>query len=77
MTGAGIPLGSWGRILLCEADEPACYHVVPFHDLRNHRVYLNEECWCHPMVDEDEDIPIHVHNSMDRREHTIEKGIVQ
>jgi hypothetical protein len=29
------------------------------------------------MVDEDEDIPIHVHNSMDRREHTIEKGIVQ
>jgi len=39
------------------------FHVVPRDDLRDHE--LTHECWCRPVINEDEII---VHNSMDRRE---------
>lgn len=51
-------------------------HVVPLNDLRDHAE--DRDCWCHPQVlDDDCGSPIIVHNSMDRREHTIEKGLTQ
>jgi len=45
-------------------------HVVPLDDLREHDT--DKACWCVPSYDDH----IWVHNSMDRREHTVEKGIV-
>lgn len=50
-------------------------HVVPLNDLREHDA--REDCWCFPVEIFDGDDAVVVHNSMDRREHTIEKGIVQ
>lgn len=50
------------------------WHVVPMGDLRAHECSKN--CWCKPTQDESEP-SVWVHNSMDRREHTIEKGITQ
>ena len=50
------------------------WHVVPVGDLREHESLPS--CWCKPRQDEDEPL-VWVHNSMDRREHTVEKGIVQ
>lgn len=48
--------------------------MVPLGDLRDH--LDSRACWCKPM--EDYDCPrVVIHNSMDRREHTIEKGCVQ
>lgn len=48
------------------------FHVLPISDLRPHR--NRRDCWCKP----DEREPgVWVHNSMDRREHTIEKGVTQ
>lgn len=50
-------------------------HVIPIGDLRDHSE--NEACWCKPEIkDEDVGGSIIVHNSMDRREHTIERGII-
>ena len=40
-------------------------HVIPMHDLREHRV--EESCWCRPQRDP-EDPEVLVHNSLDRRE---------
>jgi hypothetical protein len=48
-------------------------HIVPRNDLREHGA--SSECWCKPI--QDEDWPIWIHNSADRREHTIEQGKVQ
>lgn len=49
-------------------------HVIPLGDLRDHTE--DRSCWCRPM--EAYDYPrIIIHNSMDRREHTIEKGWAQ
>lgn len=47
-------------------------HVVPIGDFRDHDT--TPECWCHPAQNYD---GVWVHNSMDRREHTIEKGVTQ
>lgn len=49
-------------------------HVVPSNDLREHDTSRN--CWCHPTADQEEP-GIWLHNSMDRREHTKEKGMIQ
>lgn len=50
-------------------------HVLPLGDLRDH--IETRDCWCRPELIEDQAGGfIAVHNSMDRREHTIEKGIV-
>ena len=46
-------------------------HVMPINDLREHVDLPN--CWCRPKRDEEEPNLI-VHNSMDRREFTKEKG---
>lgn len=56
-------------------DEENDIHVTPLNDLRDHTG--SRECWCHPVIYDEADMPIVVHNSMDRREHTIEKGKVQ
>ena len=55
----------------------ATIHVVPLNDLREHDE--SDQCWCRPVeiFDATMDAPVIVHNSMDRREHTIEKGITQ
>ena len=58
-----------GRGLVSEG-----WHVVPVGDLREHESLPS--CWCKPRQDEDEPL-VWVHNSMDRREHTVEKGVVQ
>ena len=52
-------------------------HVVPLNDLRDHED--KPKCWCAPceLFDAASYSVIWVHNSMDRREHTIEKGITQ
>lgn len=50
-------------------------HVVPLNDLRDHEE--SETCWCRPVGIFDGDGVVIVHNSMDGREHTIEKGKVQ
>lgn len=51
-------------------------HVLPLNDLRDHREH--RDCWCRPQILIDDcGSPIIIHNSMDRREHTIEKGITQ
>lgn len=50
------------------------FHVVPLGDLRDHD--SDPECWCRPIQD-DECLEVWVHNSMDRREHTKEQGILQ
>jgi hypothetical protein len=50
-------------------------HVTPLNDLREHAD--SRECWCKPVIYDEADMPIVVYNSMDRREHTIEKGRVQ
>lgn len=47
-------------------------HVVPVNDLREHTTL--RDCWCKPTETEP---GLWVHNSMDRREHTIEKGVTQ
>jgi hypothetical protein len=62
-------LSDCGRGLVSEE-----WHVVPVGDLREHESLPS--CWCKPRQDEDEPL-VWVHNSMDRREHTVEKGIVQ
>ena len=49
-------------------------HIIPINDLRDHEE--NEQCWCRPMEVFDGDEAVWCHNSMDRREHTIEQGRV-
>ena len=49
--------------------------VIPLGDLKEHQP--DSDCWCHPVECFDGDGVIWVHNSMDRREHTVEKGITQ
>ena len=49
-------------------------HVIPLNDLREHDA--SSSCWCRPQQDDEKQI-VWVHNSMDRREHTIEKGVIQ
>lgn len=53
------------------------WHVVPLNDLREHEI--TDLCWCKPVQNDDPENwePIWVHNSMDRREHTVEQGKVQ
>ncbi|WP_226018428.1 hypothetical protein [Novosphingobium sp. FKTRR1] len=53
------------------------WHVVPLNDLREHT--YSEACWCKPEVHDAPDWsrPVCVHNSMDRREYTVEQGKVQ
>lgn len=49
-------------------------HVVPINDLRDHED--SEGCWCKPWrLDDEPDVV--VHNAMDGREFTIEKGKIQ
>lgn len=48
------------------------FHVLPVNDLKPHRD--SRDCWCNP---EERELGLLVHNSMDRREHTIEKGVTQ
>jgi hypothetical protein len=50
------------------------WHVVPMGDLRPHESACS--CWCNPTPDPEEP-RVFIHHSMDRREHTIEKGITQ
>jgi len=51
-------------------------HTVPIGDLKPHVVGAN--CWCQPVnISDKGDEPVWSHNSMDRREHTIEQGVVQ
>ncbi len=52
-------------------------HVVPLNDLREHDD--RPDCWCAPceIFDAASGVVILVHNSLDRREHTIEKGVTQ
>lgn len=56
---------------------PADVHVVPLNDLRDHEE--SAKCWCCPIeiFDASMHVPVWVHNSMDGRENTVEKGIVQ
>jgi len=49
-------------------------HILPIDDLREHS--SASDCWCRPQQDEEEP-RVWIHHSMDRREHTIEKGIIQ
>jgi hypothetical protein len=50
------------------------WHVVPMGDLREH--VSSSDCWCKPESDAGKP-GLYIHNSMDRREHTIEKGVTQ
>ena len=52
-------------------------HVVPVNDLREHEE--SSKCWCRPVeiFDASMHAPVWVHNSMDGREHTKEKGKLQ
>lgn len=52
-------------------DRPEDIHVVPRGDLREHPA--ERGCWCGPSESEG----VWIHHSMDRREHTIEKGLIQ
>lgn len=49
-------------------------HVMPMGDLREHS--SARDCWCSPTQDSEEE-RVWLHHSMDRREHTKERGIVQ
>lgn len=49
-------------------------HAVPLNDLREHQAAC--DCWCRPSQDEEEPL-VWIHHSLDRREHTFEKGKVQ
>lgn len=51
-------------------------HSIPVNDIKPH--VFSADCWCRPedVADESCDEPVWSHNSMDRREHTIEQGIV-
>lgn len=42
-------------------------HVYPLNDLREH-VTDGCVCWCQPVVDEQDGMPIVIHNSLDGRE---------
>ena len=46
--------------------------VMPINDIKWH--IPGYDCWCNPRLDED---CILVHNSMDNRENTYEKGLTQ
>lgn len=46
--------------------------VAPINDLRPHEIG-KVECWCNPFMDGD----VLVHNALDNRENTYEKGIIQ
>lgn len=48
------------------------FHVLPVNDIKPHRDH--SECWCKP---EEREVGLWVHNSMDQREHTIERGVTQ
>lgn len=48
-------------------------HVVPMNDLRDHE--FAPACWCAPSKDGEHNQWLH--NSMDRREFTIEAGLTQ
>lgn len=48
------------------------FHVLPVNDLKPHRDH--RDCWCNPT---ERELGVWVHNSMDRRERTIEKGVTQ
>lgn len=48
------------------------FHILPIDDLKPH--CDRRDCWCNPVEKED---GLWIHNSMDRREHTKEKGITQ
>ena len=52
--------------------DPNSLHVVPLGDFREHDSLPT--CWCKPQENEP---GLWVHNSMDRREHTVEKGVLQ
>ena len=42
-------------------------HVYPLNDLRDH-VTEGSSCWCHPVLDDEDDELIVIHNAMDHRE---------
>ena len=52
-------------------------HVIPLNDLRDHEESV--QCWCRPVeiFDASMRAPVFIHNTMDGREHTIEKGVTQ
>ena len=68
-----MSLNEEGHHIDMRANNVGDLHVVPMNDLRDH--VTNAECWCNPTQD-DECLDVWVHHSMDRREHTIEQGIV-
>ena len=41
-------------------------HVIPEKDIREHE--CSEECWCSPLVDEEDGYIVYSHNSLDGRE---------
>jgi len=47
-------------------------HVLPINDLAPHDE--SAACWCRPKQKKK---LLWLHNSLDRREHTLEKGIIQ
>lgn len=53
---------------------PDGWHVVPMDDLRPHE--SKSTCWCNPVPDVEEPA-VWIHNSLDGREHTKEKGVLQ
>ena len=46
------------------------HHVIPLEDLREHECDMS--CWCCP-VEDDEEVAVNIHNSMDGRE-AFERG---
>lgn len=44
------------------------YHVYPVEDLRDHDIENEGQCWCHPVLYEENNGDVWVHNSMDQRE---------
>ena len=55
-------------------DESSHMHVIPMDDLRPH--HTSSDCWCAPTRDDDEP-SVWIHHSLDGREYTKEKGIIQ
>lgn len=55
---------SWLITTLTYADGTKIIHVIPKDDLKPHDE--TAECWCHPTLDEED--PILIHHSLDRRE---------
>lgn len=51
-------------------NEPEYWHVIPNNDLMKHDTESQENCWCNPKIEEqDNGNWVIVHNSLDGREY--------